>query len=193
MTRRDDPRRHWDERHAGESVGEPSQFLVSLADELPRRGRAIDLAGGRGRHALWLADHGLEVTLADVSLVALETAQAEAAERGIELTLLEVDLEREAMPAGPWDVIVCFHYLHRPLFPPMIEALRAGGVLAVEIATVHNLQRHDRPPRAFLLQEGELTSLTRGLQPITYTEGWTESGRHNARYAGRKPGPDERR
>jgi ubiquinone/menaquinone biosynthesis C-methylase UbiE len=56
--------------------------LTGLDDLLPRRGRALDVAGGTGRHALWLARRGLDTTLADVPQVALEKAAAAASEEG---------------------------------------------------------------------------------------------------------------
>ncbi len=171
-------------------------FLTDLDPYLPRRGRALDVASGRGRNGLWLAERGLEVTLIDISEVALSIAGQEALERGVEVTTVHSDLEPDGLPKGEWDVIICFHFLHRPLFSEMVQALRPGGWLVCEVATVANLERHPRPPRPFLLEPGELGLLTEGLQPIISTEGWTEEGRHNARFVGRRlgeaPTPDRR-
>lgn len=180
-----DARSRWNHRHLGEDVGEPASFLIGLDDRLPRRGRALDVAAGRGRNGLWLAQRGLSVTLADFSEVALEIATGEALRRHLEVTAIRTDLESDGLPEGKWDVIICFHFLHRPLFAQIVEALLPGGWLVCELATIHNLERHDRPPRPFLLRPGELARLTRGLGTIVYAEGWTEEGRHNARFAGR--------
>ena len=78
-------RRKWDARYRERGAGlrEPSGFLDALDDLLPRRGRALDVAGGTGRHALWLARRGLDVTLADISGVALEVAREEAGRAGL--------------------------------------------------------------------------------------------------------------
>ncbi|MGH8910919.1 MAG: class I SAM-dependent methyltransferase [Acidimicrobiia bacterium] len=181
-----DARGRWNRRHATGSIGSPSRFLTSLAPLLPGTGTAIDVAGGTGRNALWLAERGLDATLVDISEVGLATALTEASNRGLKLTTLRADLESEPFPAGVWDVVACFHYLHRPLFPAMAEAVALDGVLLCEIATVRNLERHERPPRRFLLDEGELGGLVTGLEQVLWEEGWTSTGRHTARLIARR-------
>lgn len=189
-------RSRWNRRHEGEEIGPPARFLTDLDLYLPRRGRALDVASGRGRNGLWLAERGLTVTLVDISEVALSIAQREALDRGVEVTTVRSDLESYGLPAGEWDVIICFHFLLRPLFPQMTAALAPRGWLVCEVATVRNLERHPRPPRPFLLEPGEMALLTGDLLPIVSTEAWTEEGRHNARFAGRRaeepPTPDRR-
>lgn len=182
-------RRRWNDRYEGQEVGNPSSFLTGLDDFLPRRGRALDVAGGSGRHALWLATRGLEVTIVDVSDTGLALAREEAERRELSIITDLRDLEWDDLPAGPWDLIVCFHYLHRPLFPKMIAGLSPGGQLVCEIASVRNLEKHDRPPREYLLEEGELGRLTDPLATIVYTEGWVDDDRHCARFVGRRSAP----
>lgn len=179
-------RDRWNQRHEGEDVGGPSPFLLSLDQHLPRHGRALDVASGRGRNGLWLAERGLSVTLVDLSEVALDIGAREAAGRRLAVTTVNLDLESDGLPHGRWEVIICFHFLHRPLFTQMTTALAPEGWLVCELATVRNLERHSRPPRPFLLEPGELAVLTKELQPVVSTEGWTEEGRHNARFAGRR-------
>ncbi|NIA25967.1 MAG: methyltransferase domain-containing protein [Gammaproteobacteria bacterium] len=175
-----DAREHWNRRYGEGWPMEPSPFLESIADLLPRSGRALDVAGGNGRNALWLADRGLSVTVVDVSDAALAVAADVARARGLTLDLVNADLETDDLPAGPWDLIVCFHYLQRSLFPKMAEALAPGGVLVCAIATVRNLERHPRPPREHVLDEGELPGLVRGLTVVYYEEGWFDD-HHEAR------------
>jgi tellurite methyltransferase len=143
-------REKWNARYrAEEAPSPPSPFLASLDDLLPRRGRALDVAGGTGRHALWFARRGLETTLADVSDVALEKAAAAARREQLTLLSVAIDLEASPLPPGPWDVIVCTYFLHRPLFAAFPEALAPGGWLVVTHATRSNLKRHGRPGRSF--------------------------------------------
>ena len=171
----------WRER--GEP-GEPSSVLAAIADLLPRAGRALDAAGGAGRHALWLAARGLSVTLVDVSDVAVDLARrAGVADARV------WDLEEQGAPPGSWDLILSFHFLHRPLFPAYAAALAPGGTLVVVQPTKRNLERHPRPPAEFCLEEGELPRLVPGLQVLRYDEGWLEEGRHEARLVGRIPRP----
>jgi tellurite methyltransferase len=180
-------RERWNARYREEEPRRaPSSFLTGLDALLPRRGRALDVAGGTGRHALWLARRGLAVTLADVSEVALDEAMRSARAEGLPLATVQVDLEEAPLPEGPWDLILCAYFLHRPLFAAFPGALAPGGWLAFAHATRRNLERHARPGPAFLLEEGELATLVRGLHVIQLTEGWFEEGRHEARLVARK-------
>ena len=165
----------------------PSKVLESVVDYLPSTGSAIDLAGGVGRHSIWLAQRGLDVTLADVSPVALAIASDEANAKGVPISMLEIDLESQSFPAGPWDVVLSVLYLNRALWVSAAENLSIGGILIVLQPTINNLQRHPKPPRRFLLEERELCELACGLEIIDYREGWLEDGRHDALLVGRKP------
>lgn len=183
-----DDRERWNARYGDEAVvPEPSPFLLGLDAILPRRGRALDVAGGSGRHALWLARRGLRVTLADVSDVALARASREARAAGLALEPLRIDLEASPLPRGPWDVVVCTYFLHRPLFAAFAAELAPGGWLVVAHATRSNLQRHPRPGPAHVLEDGELPALVPSLELVEHVEGWLESGRHEARLVARKP------
>jgi len=180
-------REKWDARYSErEAPSAPSSFLTGLDALLPRHGRALDVAGGSGRHALWLARRGLTVTLADVSEVALGQASRAAREEGLSLSAVQVDLEAAPLPEGPWDVIVCTYFLYRPLFAAFPAALAPGGWLAVAHATRKNLERNPRPGSAYVLEEHELETLVRGLEIIQLAEGWFEEGRHEARLVARK-------
>ena len=163
----------WRERGA---PGEPAAVLTAIADHLPSRGRALDAAGGAGRHALWLKARGLTVTLVDVSEVAVSLAR----QAGIDDARVW-DLEEQGVPPGPWDLILSFHYLHRPLYAAYAAALAPGGTLVVVQPTKRNLERHEKPPADFCLDEGELPRLVPGLRVIRYDEDWLEEGRHEAR------------
>ena len=63
----DADRTKWNDRYSRRAtrlpLDEPAEFLVSLVDQLPATGRALDVAGGTGRNAIWLAQRGLDVTL----------------------------------------------------------------------------------------------------------------------------------
>ncbi len=71
-----DARVRWDARwERNRQPQTPAAFVVESARFLPATGTAIDVAGGSGRNAIWLAGRGLEVTLVDVSSVALTRAR----------------------------------------------------------------------------------------------------------------------
>ena len=178
----------WDAKYAGgiEIPREPSLGLLALDELLPRRGRALDVAGGAGRHAVWLARRGLDVTIADVSPRGLELAAARAKEAGVSITPLRMDLQVQPFPAGPWDLILSVCYLWRPLYAIYPQALSSGGLLVIIQPTMTNLERHPKPPTDYLLNDGELPGLVQGLEVVHYLEGWQADGRHDAVLVARK-------
>jgi tellurite methyltransferase len=174
---------------AAEIPQHPSAVLVALAEHLPRRGRALDLAGGAGRHAVWLAQRGLEVTNADISSAGLSLTRERAALAGVSLHCLQTDLEESGCPAGPWDLIVSVCFLPRVFFPSLIAELAPAGTLVIIQPTKKNLEQHQKPPAEFLLAEGELLALAAGLEIVQYQEGWSLDQRHDAVLVGRKSKP----
>ena len=173
---------------------DPAPSIVRLAEFLPRSGRALDLAGGAGRHSIWLAQRGLDVTLADVSVVGLRHAEQRAADKNVSITIYEIDLEpkdpsavHESFPPGPWDLVLSHYYYCRALIPVIIRNLAPAGMLVIVQPTVRNLERNPKPPRPFLLEEGELQTLAAELEIESFTEGWTSENRHEATLIARRP------
>ena len=183
-------RARWNEKYLAQgAVAPPSSFLVSLDSLLPREGRALDVAGGSGRNALWLAERGLDVTMADVSDEALRRADAEATARGLRLNTLRLDVDAEPLPEGPWGVVTCFYFLHRPLFAEVPLVLAGSGLFVFAHPTVENLSRHPKPSRHHLLDAGEAQALFAAqaeLEILRFTEDWTEDGHHEARAVARR-------
>ena len=186
-------RLRWNQRYRDRAtrVSEPALFLRSLDDVLPTQGRALDVAGGAGRNAVWLAQRGLEVSLLDISDVALERARAAARESQIELIEIRRDLDHDPFPPGPWHVIVDFHFLARELFSEFARALAPGGYLVFVQPTMANLTRHSKPGAKYLLRDGELPGLIERAGPpqleiVQYREGWSEEGRHEAELLARR-------
>jgi len=178
-------RDRWEARYrdAGPRERAPSELLT--AHDLPRRGRALDVAGGAGRNALWLAERGLDVTVVDISETALGYAREAAAARGLELVTLALDLELAPLPEGPWDVIVCTDYLQRDLFPRFARALSPGGVLLFLQPTRKNLERNPKPGSRHVLEDGELPGLIGDFEIVSYEERWFGE-RHEARLIARR-------
>lgn len=189
----DDPeaRRRWNRRYRDRPPPEgPSPFLTARADLLPDAGRALDLAGGGGRNAVWLAQRGFEVTLIDVSDEACAAARVRADAAGVQLTVLRRALEIATLPAGPFAVVLSNRYLDPEVWRAAAELLGPDGRLLISQPTVRNLERHARPPRDWLLDEGALAAFAatlEGLEVIELTEGWTDEDRHEARAVLRRP------
>jgi len=147
------------------------------------KGRALDVAAGSGRNALYLASHGFQVDAMDRDDQAMAQLAATAKQRNLpNLSVHTVDLERKAeerpeFPKQEYDVIVVFFYLHRPLFPAIIDSLKPNGVLVYETFTIDNYLRHHHPRRwEFCLAHNELLRLTSTLRVLSYDEGEHEGG-----------------
>jgi SAM-dependent methyltransferase len=151
--------------HAG---GAASPWLLRWAHLIRPGGRVLDLAAGGGRHSRWLAAHGFAVTAVD------RDAEAMAALAGIASETLVADLEGAPWPlAGRrFDAVLVTNYLWRPLFPEIVAALDAGGVLLYETFAAGN-ETVGRPARAdFLLARGELLGVATGLHVVAFEDGF---------------------
>ena len=183
-------RHRWNARYEEHpEVGDPAPFLLSVAGHVPSTGTAVDVAGGSGRNAIWLADRGLAVTLIDVSDVGLQAAASAASAAGVDLDLVQRDLEADGWPAGTWDLALFHRYYDRAVLLATVGHLSPGGLLLFAQPTVRNLERHENPRREFLVEEGEVAALAAGmgLQIIELTEGWTDEGSHEARLVAQTP------
>jgi tellurite methyltransferase len=151
----------------------PSEWLVRSHELLPPSGRALDVACGRGRNAIWLAQRGFGTTAVDRDPAAVDALAARARADGLPLTALVMDLEVVGVTLGDelYDVLVVAHYLHRPLFPALLAALRPGGVLVYETFTVAQAARGRPTNPAFLLEPGELARLVAPLEILAAREG----------------------
>ena len=182
------PRSSWNTRYRERTAPiDPSAFVrVELAPLLMSAGHALDLAGGAGRHAIWLAERGWDVTMLDTSDVAISIAEERATAANVEISFVDSDLTVDEPPAGPWDLVLIVHYLQRDLFPKVVGQLANNGLLAFSVATTRNLERHERPGLPYVLEEGEAPQLVEGLEIVHYAEGWSIEGRHEARLVARR-------
>lgn len=154
----------WDERYADEfaSYGtEPNDFLRKVAARIPD-GPVLCLAEGEGRNAVFLAERGHAVTAVDQSEVGLRNAHRLAAQRGVELTTVALDLADYDPGESQWAGIVSIwcHLpvaIRRPLHQRCVRALRPGGTLILEAYTPQQLQSPGTggPPSTDLLMESE--------------------------------------
>ncbi len=191
----------WDAKYADWQEPSPaSDFITGQAGLLADCPTAVDLAGGTGGTALWLAERGIDTALVDVSDRALEIARNAAAERGVPLHTICADLEADPLPTpaqlarlaasaifdGGWHAAVCTNFLHRPLLSALRDFLVPGGIAFVLIATVENLLVNALPGRPYLVEPGELPELCSGLDTISFDEGWFGQ-RHEARLVARRP------
>ncbi len=165
----------WDSKHAAEHVPEePAAFLRQIFQtgpwEIPS-GRALDIATGKGRNALFLAERGFTVDAMDISEVGLHLAQRQAEKRGLTLNLMQADLESFEFPDSAYDLILNINFLLRSLIPKVKKALRQGGHIIFDTYLMdQQALGHPRNP-AYLLQHNELLNLFRNFRVLSYQEG----------------------
>jgi SAM-dependent methyltransferase len=164
----------WDERYRrGEHTDdEPHRLVVEFASDL-EPGRALDLACGIGRHAIWLAERGWRVTAVDNSRVAFEILRRRADERGLSIDFRIADLEQREFIIEPeaYDLILNCLYLQRDLFPAIKAGAQIGGIVIAVIAMVDDDPRIKPMNPAFLLNPGELRAEFEGWDLIHEFEG----------------------
>lgn len=151
----------------------PAGWLLENADLLRRGMRVLDVAAGRGRHALLLAGAGFSVTAVDRDAARMQRLQEIARRLAWPLTTVVRDLETTDadLGDGAYDLIVVTHYLHRPLFPALVRALAPDGLLVYETFTTAQAARGKPTNPAFLLELGELPRLVAPLEVLRSREG----------------------
>jgi len=143
----------------------PRPFVEEIARDLPV-GKALDLACGNGRNAIWLADRGWDVTAVD--------RVPDVVHPGVRVVTADLETHEYKIEASAWDLIVVSYYLQPDLFPSILRGLTAQGVA---ILIVHLFEPGHEASR-FSLHPGELRQYFRGAKSIAYREG--------------KPTPDSR-
>jgi tellurite methyltransferase len=174
----------WEQRYrAQEETSEPSPhpLLLETAGSL-QPGRALDLACGTGRNALWLAEHGWTVTAVDGSPAAIGILRQRAA--GLRIETQIADLEDSSFTIAPasYDLIAICYYLQRSLFDPAKQALVPGGIL-----TTIALLAETGKDNSFRVQPGELLRTFHDWEILHYREG-RDAWQHSvAEIVARKP------
>lgn len=181
----------WDERfRAGDHADSaPDPFLMQLQEYSqlwPLHGRALDVACGAGRNAVWLAQKGWAVTACDISMEGLRKTRELARHHGLRLDLFCQDLDAPPLVVNHFDLIICFFFLDRKLFPLLKAALRPRGLIVCKTYTVDQQQFAGRPRhKMHLLEPQELLSQFRDFRVVYYQE--TMQGRGVAQIIAQKP------
>jgi SAM-dependent methyltransferase len=166
--------REWDGRYRSRErlredfATEPVALVERTARALPI-GRALDLACGTGRNALWLAQQGWKVAAVDGATAAIEIVRSRAQERGLIVDAVVADLENSEFPidADSWDLICVCYYLQRDLFEVVKRGLAPGGVI---VAAVH-ISDPGEPATEHRLLAGQLAGYFRDMEMLHHFEG----------------------
>lgn len=154
------------------------------------KGRAaLDIACGAGRDAVFLAEHGLQVTAWDILPDAVARCEDLARRTGVELLVNVRDVtDAGAIQPDSVDVACCFNFLHRPLMPSLAEAVRPGGFVCYETFVDPQREQFGKPARPErVLRPGELASFFNNWRVIVSREGLVSPRRIAASLIAQRP------
>ncbi len=168
----------WNEKYGrGDYPARPSA-IVRAFSRLIGPGRALDLAAGSGRNAVFLAGQGFVVDAVDIS----DAGLALFAGRHPGIRSVCADLDTYELPSQRYDLIVNTLYLNRRLFPQISEGLKPGGLLIFESLLERPGQANEEGTcRDYLLRPNELLHAFLRLRVIHYRESWGRTA------AGKRP------
>jgi SAM-dependent methyltransferase len=166
-------RHDWDARYGATDLvwsAEPNRFVEAETAALAP-GRALDLAAGEGRNAIWLAERGWTVTAVDFSGVAIEKATKLAAARGVTIETVEADVTSYEPEPGGFDLVLVA-YLQTPAadrarwLTHAREALAPGATLLIVCHDRSNLDGGYGGPQdpAVLTTPEEVAAALDGLE-----------------------------
>ena len=177
--------RRWNERFKRKEFAlgkEPNPFLKKYIHLLPK-GKALDIASGEGRNAVFLAQQGFEVDAVDISGKGLKKAQKLAREQGVKIKTFLVDLDQYQIEKERYDLIANFYYLKRRLIPRIKKGIKKGGRVVFETYLLeHRTLGTGGPKQAkYFLKPNELLRLFKNFRILFYREGiFKEGGRKKA-------------
>lgn len=161
---------------------EPSSLLVEWLLRLPR-GRALDVACGNGRNALFLASQGYTVDAIDIAASALALGRQRAFSLGLRVNWVQADLDSNPLSEAAYDLIVVSFYINRALAPSLVDTLRPGGALVYEhhLKVPQPVDGPTKPEHRFA--PGELKRLFSRLEVLHYEEGVFQEGERRHAHA----------
>ena len=163
----EEDRRRWDQIYSSRNYvygKEPALFLEEHIETIPP-GRALDIAMGEGRNAVFLAKKGFKVDGVDISEVALKKAQKLSRDHRVSISTINADLSTYSIKPETYDLIVNINYLQRSLVPQIKRGLKKGGYVVFENNVGKALEGNS------LLNPGELKELFKDFQVLIYQEG----------------------
>ncbi len=177
----------WDEQYrtaVGTKPLLPHSLLVEAASELGP-GRALDLACGTGRNALWLAQRGWSVTAVDGSASAIQNLRTRAAQLHVTVDAQIADLEASGFSIAParYDLIAMCYYFQRNLIEPCKRGVTSGGIM-IALALLMEPGKEDSP---FRLRPGELRGYFADWEILHDREGVDPWQHHVAEIVARHP------
>ena len=168
----------WNQRYLEGTHGNlpPDPLLVTgfehyIEPLFPNAGYALDIAGGTGRHAIFLAEKAWKVRLIDIAEAGIVNARKNARNLAARIEFSAEDLSRFQGDDRSYDLIAVFFFLQREIFPALLKALKPGGLLIYKTYTRHQAKFGGGPTNpAYFLAENELLHSFRDLRVLHYAE-----------------------
>ena len=148
---------------------EPVEWLGDHSGLLSGKGYALDIACGEGRNAVFAAEKGYETLAVDISTSGLAKAHALADEKGVTIETCLADLDSWKIEQNAFDLILCFNFLDRQIFPAIKNGLKPGGLIFYETFTIDYL-KYSSFKRDWVLEHNELLDAFSELRILYYRE-----------------------
>ncbi|MCZ6677114.1 MAG: methyltransferase domain-containing protein [Candidatus Poribacteria bacterium] len=165
----------WDGRYDREMYiygKEPVAFLKNKLNRL-KQGKALVLAMGEGRNAVYLAQHGFDVTGVDISSIAIEKCKRLADERGVQVNTVVADLTDYDLGYEQYDLITNFYFYDKSILERSIGALKPGGMFIFEQFSVDHLklgQQFGPKTAKYLVKPNELLEVFKSTRILYYED-----------------------
>ena len=165
---------------------EPTAYLKDKLSLL-KKGKALVLAMGEGRNAVYLAENGFDVTGVDLSEVGIEKCARLAEERGVEVNSIVADLTDYDMGTEQYDLITNFYFYDKSILPRVIDSLKPGGMFIFETYSRDHPKHSKFGPKNpnYLVKPNELLEIFQSLRILYYEDTVTEldEGMHKGKAA----------
>jgi tellurite methyltransferase len=164
-------RTRWNQRYAEDSYHKNNPVTL-LEDWLPKlpAGRALDVACGAGRNALYLAQAGYQVDAIDISAEGLNQARQKAEHQGLSINWIEHDFDQAFQFDTDYDLIIVMWYVNLALITRLCGCLTAGGYLLCEEHLITDQEVIGPSSLNFRVVPGDLREAVSGLDILFYEE-----------------------
>lgn len=152
----------WNEIYIKENFPEKPSQIVKDFYHLAQKGKALDLACGAGRNAIFLQKKGFDVDAVDISDVAISKLK----KKNSKINSFTADLDTFEIPQNQYDLILNINFLNRNLIPKIKDGLKKEGVVIFETFVLNK----EAKTKDFYLRENELLRLFIDFYIIYYEE-----------------------
>ena len=162
----------WNQKYqAAEFINgkEPCEWLAENAGLLEGKGKALDIACGEGRNAVFAASLGYDVLGIDIAETGIQKTQTLAGEKNLSIDTLVKDLDDFEFTENAFDLVLCFNFLDRRLFPGIRKTLKPGGLIFYETFNLDHL-KHTSFKREWVLEYNELLEQFKNFRVLRYRE-----------------------